>query len=128
MNPLGLKCHLGKNLKNSRDTAVADWPLASALPLPLVRIPERQCNPLGQESFALLVSITHWVMVSHWVNVTLRVIMLHCFMVLYAEPVGFLVMIPIGLIIDTMGRWAAENVGQCAICDIAQARGRFMTF
>ena len=119
---------MGKNLKNSRDTSAADWPLASALPLPLVRIPERQCNPLGLESFVLLVSITHWVMVSQWVNVTLRVIMLHCLMVLYAEPIGFLVMIPIGLIIDTLGRWAVENVRHWYIGDIAQARGRFMTF
>ena len=94
---------MGKNLKISRDTSAADWPFASALPLPLIRIPDSQCNPAGLESFALLVSITHWVMVSHWVNVTLRVIMVHCAMVLYAEPIGFLVMIPTGLIIDTLG-------------------------
>ena len=96
---------MGKNLKNSRDTSAADWHLASALPIPLVKIPDSQCNPVGQESFVLLLSITHWVMVSHWVNVTLRVIMLHCLMVLYAEPIGFLVMIPNGLIIDTLGRF-----------------------
>ena len=67
-------------------------------------------------------------MITPWVNVTLRVIMLHCLMVLYAEPIGFLVIIPTGLIINPVGRWAVENVRQWYIGDIAQARGRFMTF
>ena len=119
---------MGKNLKNSRDTSATDWPLASALPLPLVRIPDSQCNPLGLESIALLISITHWVIVSHWVNVTLRVIMAHCVMVLYAEPIGFLVMIPIGVIIDTLGHFGMVHAYDWYICVSARANQKIYDF
>jgi hypothetical protein len=44
-------------------------------------------------------------MVFHWVNVTLRVMIVRGIMVLYAKPIGFLVMIPIGLIIGTVGQF-----------------------
>ena len=73
-----------KILKNSRDATAADWPFASALPLPLVRIPDSQGNPECQESIVFVVTMTQSIMITQRVNVTQRVIMLHCLMVLYA--------------------------------------------
>ena len=73
-----------KILKNSRDATAADWPFASALPLPLVRIPDSQCNPAYQESIVFVVMMTQSIMITQRVNVTQRVIIVRCIMVLYA--------------------------------------------